>query len=225
MITPALFDFFRELRANNNRDWFNENRARYEQDVKAPLLRFITEFAGPLQTISPHFTAIPKVGGSLFRIYRDIRFSKDKRPYKEAAGVHFRHAAGKDVHAPGFYLHLAPDEVFAAIGIWGPGSKELLMIRQEIVRHPDTWTEITQDPDFLSVFSEGYEHQKLKRAPKGFDPNHPLIEDLKCKHFVASCPLSEKFVCTPDFPVKLAQTYGHGAKYMEHLTHTLDLSW
>ncbi len=225
MLTPALFDFFRELRANNNRDWFNENRERYEQEVKAPLLRFITEFAGPLQTISPHFAAIPKVGGSLFRIYRDVRFSKDKRPYKEAAGVYFRHVAGKDVHAPGFYLHLAPDEVFASIGIWGPGSKELLMIRQEIARNPDIWVEITKDPDFTSVFSQGYEHQKLKRAPKGFDLNHPLIEDLKCKHFVASSPLTEKFVYTPDFPVQLAQTYRHGSKYMEYLTRILDLSW
>ena len=225
MITPALFGFFRELRANNNRDWFKENRDRYEQDVKEPLIRLITEFAGPLQTISPQFTAIPKVGGSLFRIYRDVRFSKDKRPYKEAAGVHFRHAAGKDVHAPGFYLHLAPDEVFAALGIWGPGSKELLAIRQAIVDDPDTWTAITQNPDFLDVFSARYEHQKLKRAPKGFDPDHPLIDDLKCKHFVASCPLSETVACAPDFAEKLTQTYRHGAKYIEHLTRILDLSW
>ena len=225
MISSALFDFFRELSTNNNRDWFNENRSRYEQDVKAPLLRFITEFARPLHTISPHFLAIPKVGGSLFRIHRDVRFSKDKRPYKEAAGVHFRHEAGKDAHAPGFYLHLGPNEVFAAIGIWGPGSKELLAIRQEIVKDPEEWIKITQDPKFLKMFSEGFEHQKLKRAPKGFDPNHPLIEDLKCKHFVASCPLSEDFVCSPDFPDKLAQTYSHGTEYMRYLTHTLGHPW
>lgn len=223
MISTALFGFFRELSANNNRDWFKKNRSRYEQDVKAPLLRFIMEFEGPLHSISPNFLAIPRVGGSLFRIYRDVRFSRDKRPYKEAAGVHFRHAAGKDVHAPGFYLHLAPGEVFAALGIWGPGSKELLAIRQEIVRDPDTWTSITQNPDFLNVFSEGFEHEKLKRAPKGFDPNHPLIEDLRCKHFVASCPLSEKLACAPDFSAKLAQTYSHGAKYMEYLTRILNL--
>lgn len=225
MISTALFDFLRDLRENNNRDWFKANQSRYEQDVKAPLLRLITEFSAPLQTISPHFLAIPKVGGSLFRIHRDVRFSKDKRPYKEAAAVHFRHAAGKDVHAPGFYFHIAPDEVFAALGIWGPGSRELLRIRQAIVSDPDEWTEITQSKEFKEVFSQGYEHQKLKRAPKGFNPDHPLIEDLKCKHFVASCPLSEEFAVSEDLPVQLAITYGHGAAYMEFLTRTLGLPW
>ncbi len=225
MIPSALFDFFRELSANNNREWFNNHRSRYEEDVKTPLLRFIAQFAHPLYSISPHFMAIPKVGGSLFRIYRDVRFSKDKRPYKEAAGVHFRHKAGKDAHAPGFYLHLGPDEVFAAIGIWGAASKELLLIRQQIVKDPDEWVGITQNPTFLEVFSEGYEHQKLKRAPKGFDPNHPLIEDLRSKHFVAVCPLSEGSVISPDFSDHLAQIYGHGAKYMEYLTRTLGHPW
>ncbi len=225
MIPPALFDFFRELRKNNHRDWFHENRSRYEQDVKTPLLQFITEFASSIQAISPHFLAIPKVGGSLFRIHRDVRFSKDKRPYKEAAGIHFRHEAGKNAHAPGFYLHLGPGEVFAALGIWGPGSKELLAIRQEIASDPEEWIRITRNSTFLKVFSGGYEHEKLKRAPKGFAPDHPLIEDLKCKHFVASCPLSEEIASSPDFPDKLAKTYGHGTEYMKYLTHTLGHPW
>jgi len=225
MIPPELFDFFRDLSVNNNREWFNENRSRYEQDVKNPLLGFIHEFAGPLHTINPHFVAIPKVGGSLFRIHRDVRFSKDKRPYKEAAGIHFRHAAGKDAHAPGFYLHLAPNEIYAALGIWAPGSKELLTIRQCIVNNPEQWIKVSQCSNFLNVFSDSYEHQKLKRAPKGFDPNHPLIEDLKCKHFVASCPLSEKFVSCKNFPDKLAHTYQYGSEYMKFLTLALGHSW
>ena len=225
MISSALFDFFRELSANNNREWFNDNRTRYENDVKIPLLRFIADFAYPLQGISPHLMAIPKVGGSLFRIHRDIRFSKDKRPYKEAAGIHFRHAAGKDVHAPGLYLHLGPDEVFAALGIWGPGSKELLRIRQQIVEHPDDWTHITKNSKFLEIFPGTYEHDKLKRAPKGFDPNHPLIEDLRCKHFVVSSYLSEKTATSPDFLAQLAQLYGHGTEYMGFLSEALGHPW
>ncbi len=225
MIPPALFDFFRQLSANNNREWFNHHRTQYEEDVKAPLLRFITQFAHPLHTISPHFMAIPKVGGSLFRIYRDVRFSKDKRPYKESAGIHFRHEAGKDAHAPGFYLHLGPDEIFAAIGIWGPGSKELLLIRQQIVKNPEKWVEITQNPSFLKVYPEAYEHEKLKRAPKGFDPNHPLIDDLRCKHFVASCPLTEESVVSSDFVSHLAQIYRQGSSYMAYLTRTLGHPW
>jgi len=184
MITPELFAFLRDLKANNNRDWFNANRSRYEDHIKEPLLTFIRDFAMPLRSISPHFLALPRIGGSLFRIYRDVRFSKDKRPYKEAAGVHFRHEAGKNAHAPGFYLHLEPDGVFAAVGIWGPGSKELRAIRQHIVDDPELWTQVTQNPSFLKIYSTKYDHDKLKRAPKGFDPNHPLIEDLRCKHFV-----------------------------------------
>ncbi len=225
MIPSALFVFFRDLSANNNREWFNENRHRYERDVKDPLLNFIRDFSGHLYGISPHFLAVPKVGGSLFRIHRDVRFSKDKRPYKEAAGIHFRHSAGKDAHAPGFYLHLAPEEVFAAIGIWAPGSRELLTIRQQIVKMSDEWIRVSRDNDFIDVFSGEYEHQKLKRAPKGFDPNHPLIEDLKCKHFVASCPLSEEFVTANDFPSKLADTYRFGSEYMKFLTRALGHQW
>jgi len=221
MISPALFDFFRQLSMNNDREWFNDNRSLYEQDVKLPLLQFISEFVQPLHTISPHFLAIPKVGGSLFRIHRDVRFSKNKKPYKEAAGVHFRHEAGKDAHAPGFYLHLEPDQVFAAVGIWSPGSKELLLIRQTIVDAPEEWVRVSQDPKFLNVFSQDYEHQKLKRAPKGFDPNHPLIENLKCKHFVASCPLSEEFICSENFPDQLADVYRNSSEFMKYLTQAL----
>lgn len=107
-ITPKLFSFFRDLKKNNDRDWFEANRARYERDVREPLLAFTDAFAEPLYKISPHFRAEPKkVGGSLFRIFRDVRFSKDKSPYKTHAGVHFRHERARDVHAPGFYL--APD--------------------------------------------------------------------------------------------------------------------
>ena len=99
---------------------------------------------GPhLKKISPHFIADPRpVGGSIFRIYRDIRFSKDKQPYKTHAAAQFRHEAGKDVHAPGFYLHLAVGEVFAGFGIWRPDSSSLLKIRKAIINHPDQWKKV-----------------------------------------------------------------------------------
>src|SRR5688572_21278461 len=124
--TPRLFQFLRELKANNDRSWFQANKGHYESDVKQPLLEFIADFGPPLREISEHFDADPgPVGGSLFRIYRDTRFSRDKTPYKTHAAAHFRHERGKDVHAPGFYLHLEPDNVFAACGIWHPDSDTL----------------------------------------------------------------------------------------------------
>src|SRR5919112_754543 len=111
---PELFGFLAELRAHNDRDWFAANKERYEGDVLEPALAFIEDFEPHLRAISPHLRAdARRVGGSLFRIYRDTRFSKDKTPYKTTAGIYFRHEQGKDVQAPGFYLHLAPGEVFA----------------------------------------------------------------------------------------------------------------
>src|SRR5262245_18610926 len=110
----ALFAFLSDLRQNNDRDWFAASKSRYERDCLEPALAFIEDFAVDLEAISPHFRADPRpVGGSLFRIYRDTRFAKDKTPYKTNIGIHFRHEAASNAYAPGFYLHLAPGEVFA----------------------------------------------------------------------------------------------------------------
>ena len=139
-ITTELFEFFRDLKQNNNKQWFQSNKERYEQQVRLPLQRFIMAFQRPLRRISPHYRADPRpVGGSLFRIYRDVRFSPDKSPYKTHGGIQFRHEAGKDVHAPGFYLHLEPANVFAAVGIWHPDSTALGRIRQALADDPKAW--------------------------------------------------------------------------------------
>src|SRR4029450_921750 len=121
---PELFAFLADLRANNNRDWFAENKQRYEDQLLEPALTFIATFAPHLEKISPHFRADARPsGGSLFRIYRDTRFSKDKSPYKTNLGIHFRHERAKDAHAPGFYLHIGPDEGFAGAGMWHPDTQ------------------------------------------------------------------------------------------------------
>ena len=121
--TPALFEFLSELADNNNREWFQDNKARYERDVRDALVHFVADFGDRLHEISPHMVADPRLsGGSIFRIYRDVRFSKDKSPYKTNAGMHFRHEVGREVHGPGLYLHLQPGMVFAGAGIWRPNS-------------------------------------------------------------------------------------------------------
>lgn len=139
--TPELFRFLRELKRNNTREWFLANKERYEVFVRAPFLRFVGDFGPLLRRISPQFVADPRpVGGSLFRIYRDTRFSKDKRPYKTQVAAHFPHgAAGKDVHAPGFYLHLEPGGCFAAAGLWHPDPPALAEVRDAIVERPAAW--------------------------------------------------------------------------------------
>ncbi len=175
--------FFKELKKNNNRPWFAENKERYEALVLQPALEFVAAMERPLKKLSPFFTAVPKKsGGSIMRIYRDTRFSKDKTPYKTNLGIHFRHEAGKNAHAPGFYFHIDAERAFMGGGIWQPDAEVLEPIRFLIDDAPDRWKKIKSKKDFRETFS--LEGSSLKRAPKGYPETHPLIEDLKRKdHF------------------------------------------
>lgn len=196
--TRATFDFLKDLEANNNRKWFNENKARYDTALKEPALDFIEDFAAPLAKISTHFVADPSLqGGSLFRIYRDTRFSKDKTPYKTNTGMHFRHFMAKDAHAPGFYLHIQPGENFMGVGLWRPETKVAYAIREHIDQNQADWKKATQGKRFTDVYTLAGE--SLTRPPRGFDPDHPLIDDLKRKDFMASTRLTQKAVTGSDF--------------------------
>jgi uncharacterized protein (TIGR02453 family) len=195
---PELFDFLRDLREHNDRDWFAANKPRYEQFVLEPALAFVEDFAPRLEKISPHLRADPRPsGGSLFRIYRDTRFSKDKTPYKTNVGIHFRHELAKDAYAPGFYLHLSPGEVFAGGGIWHPDTPTVTKIREAIVSDPDGWRKATRTGAFAKTFRLGGD--SLKRPPSGFDADHPLIDDLKRKDFFGWTELTERDVTSPSF--------------------------
>jgi uncharacterized protein (TIGR02453 family) len=203
--------FLQDLKKNNSKPWFVKNKARYEARVKEPGLAFIRAFGPKLAKIHPDFVADARpVGGSFFRIYRDTRFSKDKSPLKTNIGLHFRHKAGKDAHAPGFYLHIEPDQSFAASGIWHPDSPSLLKIRQHIVDWPKAWTGVRSKVKNL-------EGESLKTTPKGFDPEHPLIEDLRRKDFIAVEHLSDAQVSSPT----LLSTFEAASKRMLPLTQFL----
>jgi len=214
-----LFRFLKELKQNNNRDWFQANKSRYENNVKKPMLEFIADFAPVLRKVHPRFVADPKpVGGSMFRIYRDIRFSEDKSPYKTMASAHFRHhKAGQNVHVPGFYLHLEPGECFTASGIWHPDSPTLLAIRKAIVNRPEDWKKVRKNMDVNG--------EKLSRPPKGFASDHPFIEDIKHKDFTTSRMFSEAEVCSDAFMGELASTYKKMLPLMEFLSKSLRLPW
>lgn len=183
--------FLKKLQKNNNREWFKVNKETYEAQVREPALAFIECMQDPLRKISPHFLASPKKsGGSLMRVYRDTRFSKDKTPHKTNIGMHFRHALGKDVHAPGFYVHIEPGMVFIGVGIWRPDGPALAKIREHILDNPNAWKKVKAGKRFVEKFSLGGE--SLVRPPKGVAADHPLLEDLKRKDFLASyeCPQS-----------------------------------
>ena len=167
-----LFRFLKGLRANNDRDWFKHNRQRYEAHVRQPLLGFIVGFSPLLAKISGHFSADPRpVGGSMFRIHRDTRFAKDKSPYKTMAAAQFRHEQGKDVHAPGFYVHLEPGACFVGIGIWRPEGPIVRQIRDAMVDDPDAWLDAARAEPFSSRYA--LEGERLKRPPRGYDPESP----------------------------------------------------
>jgi uncharacterized protein (TIGR02453 family) len=223
--SDALFAFLSELKENNDKEWFAANKARYEADVREPMLAFIGDFADPLEKISPHFVADPrKQGGSMFRIHRDVRFSKDKSPYKTMCSAHFRHeATSKDVHGPGFYLHLEPGRVFVGAGIYMPPGPTLTAIREAIVADPARWKKAINGRSFKAGFSLGGE--SLKRPPRGFDPDHELIDDLKRKSFIAVADLSEEDVTAAGFIDQVAKLYKAGGPLMAFLASALDLPY
>jgi len=220
-LTRDLFQFFSDLEANNDREWFKANQARFEESVREPLLAFIQAFEEPLAAISPSMLAVAKKsGGSLFRIHRDTRFSKDKSPYKTSAGVQFRHEAGKDAHAPCFYLHLAPNEVFVGAGIWHPDGPALAAIRSRIDESPKDWVKARDQ-----AFAAGWELEgdTLKRPPRGFDADHPQVEDLKRKDFIAVRRLVQEDVLQPGFVERFEAYCREQVPLMRFLTDALGL--
>ena len=221
---PELFAFLTDLRNNNNREWFQANKGRYQSDVLEPLQTFVADFGTRLHDISPHFVADPRqTGGSIFRIYRDVRFSKDKTPYKTHAAVHFRHGTGKDVHGPGYYLHLEPTNVYVGGGIWHPDPQMLGGIRDAIVANPARWQRILSDKQFAARFH--LEGESLKRPPKGYDPDHPLIEDLKRKDFIVSASFSPEDAYAQDFADRFEGVCRQSAPLMEFLATSAGLPW
>jgi uncharacterized protein (TIGR02453 family) len=222
--SPALFQFLRELKNNNNRPWFLANKERYEKVVRNPLLDFIGDVGPHLRKISKEIRVDPRpVGGSLFRIYRDVRFSKDKSPYKTHAAAHFPSSQNKDIHSPGYYLHLQPGEVFAGGGIWRPERPTLNQIRDYLAGHSRQWKEVLTDKNFKRLCT--LEGEKLTRPPKGFPPDHELIEFLKYKDFTFYTQFDEKQACSPSFMDKFVESCAAAVPFMAFLAKALQRPW
>jgi uncharacterized protein (TIGR02453 family) len=216
--SPELFQFLRRLKKNNKREWFAKHKGVYQELVVEPALLFIDDFAAHLSNLSPLFIADGRPSrGSLFRIYRDIRFSLDKRPFKTHVGIHFRHAIGKDAHAPVFYLHLEPDGCFAAAGIWHPDNRALTRVRLAILKEPEQWATIRKKIEL--------EGASLARPPRGFDPKHRFIDDLKRKNFITSVELDEEQVCGRHFMRDFTAACQKMSSLVEFMTKALGLKY
>ena len=220
--TPDFLRFLKELAAHNNREWFNANKQRYEQSVRDPFLKFVADLSPKLKKISPHIVADPRpVGGSMMRIYRDTRFSKDKTPYKTGVMAHFWHDKGKEGATPAFFLRIRPGESAAGGGIWHPEPGALKKIRQAIVDDAKSWGKIKQATEFRAAC--GMSGESLKRPPPGFDKDHPFVEDLKRKDFGAIARLDDKTVSSASFMDEVLGAFRTTTPFLEVLTEAVGL--
>ena len=222
--TAEGMSFLNKLENNNNRDWFHEHKSDYETVIRTPALNFIDDMENDLVHLSPHFLAVAKkVGGSLMRVHRDVRFGRDKSPYKTNIGIQFRHEMGKDVHAPGFYLHVEPGDCFIGVGIWRPDSTALGKIRDAIIERDKYWLTAINDKRFKKNFELSGE--SLKTAPRGYDKEHPLIADLRRKDFIAISHVDDKTVLSKNFKQHVVKRFTEAEPYMQFLCKALTLKY
>ena len=217
-----FFRFFKELKENNNREWFAANKPRYYESVVNPMGEYIVSIAPYLERISPYYKADPRPhGGSMFRIYRDTRFSKDKTPYKTHAASHFRHEAGRGAHAPGFYMHIQADRLSLGGGIWRPPSKQLGLIREFIADNPSAWEKLGKSSAIKKL--GGVQGDSLKRPPRGYDADARHIDDLKRKSFYLMTELDAKLALSPALVTESAKVFRTTAKLNHFITDALEL--
>ncbi len=222
--TKQTFTFLSSLAANNNREWFEEHKQEYEDFVRTPALDFISDMAEEMPAISRHFRASPKkVGGSLLRIQRNLRFSRDKTPYKTNLGIQFRHEMCGDIHAPGYYVHIEPGESFVAVGLWRPEADVLFKIREGILKKSEAWVKARDDKNFRKHFS--LEGDRLANAPRGYAKDHPLVEDLKWKDFIGVAGLTRTEVTSGNFRPLVAERFRQAAPYMRFLCEAQNLQF
>src|SRR6266487_1071350 len=217
--SPEFFKFLKALARNNKREWFQKNKPRYEKFVFTPSLRFIKDAGKELRAVSPYLVADPRsFGGSLFRIYRDMRFSKDKRPYKTNVAMEFWHRRGGKKSYTGLYLHLASGQSFAGAGIWHHDNPTLNRVRRSIVSRPEAWRRVKESG--LRVDGES-----LKRPPAGFDANHTFVDDLKLKDITAGVRFSNAQVTGPRFMEDFIQAGKKLDPLNRFLAGALNLPW
>jgi uncharacterized protein (TIGR02453 family) len=221
--TPRFFGFLRELKANNKKKWFDANKDRYVADVRDPLLAFIAAVRPRLLGISPYLVADPKpTGGSMFRIYRDTRFSKNKEPYKTVASAFFSHQTGGK-GGPGIYLHLEPESCFMGIGHWRPDPVARTKVTDAIAAQPEAWRDATSGKEFRKLLK--MEGDSMVKLPKQYDPQHPFADDLKRKDFIVVSYFSEKQACSKDFIERVEGVCIAAAPYLGFIIKASGLKW
>jgi uncharacterized protein (TIGR02453 family) len=223
--TDASLKFLRGLAKHNDKAWFAAHRADYEAHVRQPFNQLLTDLQPDLAKVSPHFRSDPKpVGGSLFRIYRDARFSNDKSPYKSWQGARLYHERRREVAAPSFYLHLQPGQSFVGAGIWHPEADTLRRIRQFIFDNPASWKKAAHNAAFRKRF-DFEEDEMLTRPPRGFPPEFEFIDDLKHRNFVFWRSLDDMTVTGSGLRKTIAADLKALGPFVDYLCASLELEF
>ncbi|RZK10665.1 MAG: DUF2461 domain-containing protein [Flavobacterium sp.] len=204
MLSNESLQFLEDLKANNNRDWFQENKKRYEI-FKKDYHQLVSDFLDVMKPLDPSLELL-EVKNCTFRINRDIRFSKDKSPYKAHLGV-WMSAGAKGANRSGYYVHIEKGGSFIAGGFYSPEAEELKKVRKEIAFFYDDLEEILNDKNFTKEFEslDRIESNSLKNAPKDYEKDHPAIEHLKLKSYTASQKFDIKEVSQKDFVAKMSK--------------------
>ena len=221
MHTEDIINFLRELNENNNREWFAQNKSRYErvrskfEEISRLLISEISVFDNDIKNVD--------VKDCVFRIYRDIRFSTDKTPYKTHFGAFIASAGGRKSDRGGYYLHLDPAGCFFSIGVWSPTPVVLKAIRRSIYDNIDEFNEIRNNPDFRTLFNDSfYEEDKLKTVPQGFSKDFPDAELLKLKHFMVTYDIDDNMLNSYEFVEKLAEIAEKSYPFLQFLNYSVD---
>lgn len=220
MIQNATLHFLEQLKQHNEKPWFDAHKEEYltaKENFEATVQQIIDGFG----KIEPGIGEL-QAKKCVFRIYRDVRFSKDKTPYKVHLAATIR-VGGRKVHYPGYYLHVEPGGLnYAGGGIWRPESAALAKIRQEIDYNPDEFIEIITHPDFKKILGKLDDDDTLVRAPKGYFDENPMIKYLKLKSFLAGRSFEDKEVTDSEFVPKVVETYATLKPLIDFLGRALD---
>lgn len=216
-----LLSFLRDLANNNNRDWFHTHKARYQES-----LDYFRNFAGSILRGMSAFD--PSLGNldpkdNIFRIYKDVRFSKDKSPYKTHFGCWMTKGGRKSTDA-GYYFHLEPEKTFLAAGVWMPPGEQLKLIRQEIVFNPDAYFKVINNPLLKEKYERGGKEDMLKKGPAGFSKDFEHLEEIKYKHYIFSRNYSDAELLAPNLENRVVKDYQGLYPLVDYLNHAMSFA-
>lgn len=214
-ILPSNLTFLNQLKNHNDRDWFNANKEEFQQEQA-----MVTAFADALlQDLNTHdVIETPSGAKSVYRIYRDTRFSKDKTPYKTHWSGSFKRA-GKNRRG-GYYFHIEPGNTFIGGGFWGPNASDLKLIREDLSFDPSPMRKILNSPSFIATF-EKLQGEQLKTSPKGFDAQDEAIDLLRYKQFLVLRKFSDDEVLSEDFLKLAGETFKNMRPFLDHMSEVL----